>query len=339
MSVNNYKSVMEILKQTNDDKTLKDQITLFDNFEFPNDMRVTSNLLEMHPQILKDKLRISKFIHRYFNPSLYERNQMKAIKTIMKLDHTQVNEEKSTLCKEGMVSLYEPYNKVVTDLQLMKENRKRGKKRPDRSVHIQRTEPLAKLILNDFENNFQKEELFVNNYKNLMIKNKVIDVMDDYYSRHISKEGGKPEHLFMFKAKPLIPPGRILLNIEREYDKDKTKGHKYKMKVGNSEISMYSPVRGDRKFFNVDESEVMNKSTTQQSPQGLDFTSALKQTPKPSEISKPIENKDINDVYGYIDVKKSIDRTMQHKTSKANMIKGTFLFITSYLIFGILIKF
>jgi len=65
------KSVMQILKETNEDKVLKDEIKLFDNFEFPNDMRLTSNLLEMHPQIIKDKLRINKFIHKYFNPTLY----------------------------------------------------------------------------------------------------------------------------------------------------------------------------------------------------------------------------------------------------------------------------
>lgn len=72
-SASNDKSIMQILKENNDEKTLQDEITLFHNFEFPEDMRVTSNLLEMHPQILKDKLRISKFVHKYFNPTLYEK--------------------------------------------------------------------------------------------------------------------------------------------------------------------------------------------------------------------------------------------------------------------------
>ena len=72
-STSNDKSIMQILKENNDEKTLQDEITLFHNFEFPEDMRVTSNLLEMHPQILKDKLRISKFVHKYFNPTLYEK--------------------------------------------------------------------------------------------------------------------------------------------------------------------------------------------------------------------------------------------------------------------------
>ena len=67
------KSITQILKENNDEKILKQEITLFDNFNFPKDMRLTSNLLEMHPQILKDKLRISKFIHRYFNPTLYQK--------------------------------------------------------------------------------------------------------------------------------------------------------------------------------------------------------------------------------------------------------------------------
>lgn len=46
----------------------------------------------------------------------------------------------------------------------------------------------------------------------------------------------------MFKAKPLIPPGRILLELERSKDKIK----RPKIKVGDSEISLMSPVRGDR---------------------------------------------------------------------------------------------
>jgi len=83
---NANKSVMEILRETNDDQILKKEITLFDKFSFPKEMRVTSNVLEMHPQIIKDKLRISKFIHKYFNPALYERDNMKAIKAVMKLD-------------------------------------------------------------------------------------------------------------------------------------------------------------------------------------------------------------------------------------------------------------
>jgi hypothetical protein len=110
----NNKSVMQILKENNDEKTLKDEITVFDNFEFPKDMRITSNMLEMHPQILKDKLRISKFIHKYFNPTLYERNNMKAIKTIMKLDNDKPEPKKN-------YNIYEPYNKVQTELQAMKE--------------------------------------------------------------------------------------------------------------------------------------------------------------------------------------------------------------------------
>ena len=65
------KSVMQILKENNDERVLKKEIALFEDFEFPKDMRLTSNLLEMHPQILKDKLRISKFVHKYFNPTLY----------------------------------------------------------------------------------------------------------------------------------------------------------------------------------------------------------------------------------------------------------------------------
>jgi hypothetical protein len=51
----------------------------------------------------------------------------------------------------------------------------------------QRPVPLSKTILNDFEQNFERDELFVENYAYLQRKNKVIDVMDDYYSRHISK--------------------------------------------------------------------------------------------------------------------------------------------------------
>jgi len=55
----------------------------------------------------------------------------------------------------------------------------------------------------------------------------------------------------MFKAKPIIPPGRILLELEREKEKNKIRGPK--MKVGNTEISLFSPVRGDRKYFKIDE--------------------------------------------------------------------------------------
>lgn len=80
------KSVMQILRENNDETVLRHEMSLFENFKFPKDMRVTSNVLEIHPQIIKDKLRISKFIHKYFNPALYEKNNMRAIKAIMKLD-------------------------------------------------------------------------------------------------------------------------------------------------------------------------------------------------------------------------------------------------------------
>ena len=55
------------------------------------------------------------------------------------------------------------------------------------------------------------------------MKHNCNDVMDDYYSRYISKEGAKPDHLFLFKAKPIIPPGRILLEIDRMNEKNKVK--------------------------------------------------------------------------------------------------------------------
>lgn len=112
------KSVMDILRETNDAKILQQEMTLFDNFKFPKDMRVTSNVLEMHPQIVKDKLRISKFIHKYFNPALYERNNMRAIKAIMKLDNSMENGH------EGSANLFKPYQKEATGLQALREHKK-----------------------------------------------------------------------------------------------------------------------------------------------------------------------------------------------------------------------
>ena len=233
-------------------------------------------------------------------------NNMKAIKTIMKLD-----KEKKPSGKEGQISLYEPYNKILTDLQAMKQHKRGGRKRNDRSMYVKRKEPLAKLILNDFENNFQKEELFTQDIKNLMIKNKVIDVMDDYYSRHISKGFHKPEHLFMFKAKPIIPPGRVLLEIERMNDKlkDKDKIHKPKMVVGESEISLFSPVRGDRKHFNQDGEP--NSNENDQKSGELNFSGVMKHSSYvfPGEIKTSYENKDIQEIYTSQNsgIKKSID--------------------------------
>ena len=121
------KSVMQILKENNDDQVLKQEMALFENFEFPNNMRLTSNLLEMHPQIMKDKLRISKFVHKYFNPRLYLKNNIKTVKTIMKLDKTS-----SESGYEGSVNLYEPFNKIPNLTHGMKEIK--VKKRNGKSV-------------------------------------------------------------------------------------------------------------------------------------------------------------------------------------------------------------
>ena len=65
----------------------------------------------------------------------------------------------------------------------------------------------------------ENSQVLVDNKEQLKRRNNLVDIMDDYYSRHISKSGEKPEHLFMFKAKPLIPPGRILLDLERREER------------------------------------------------------------------------------------------------------------------------
>lgn len=246
------KSVMQILKETNDEAVLKKEITLFDDFSFPKNMRLTSNLLEMHPQILKDKLRISKFIHKYFNPTLYEKNSLRAVRAVMRLDR-----QHNSSGREGSVNLYEPFNKVPTGLQALKEKHSRYKRRPERRVN--KTEPLSKIILERFEETLENQPSIIDNYEQLQRKNRLVDVMDDYYSRHICKEGAKPDHLFMFKAKPIIPPGRVLLQLERQKEKDKSRkkgGHK--LKVGDSEISLFSPIKDDRDLqdFNAYNSQV-----------------------------------------------------------------------------------
>jgi len=69
------------------------------------------------------------------------------MKAIMMLDKEHLNNG-----IEGEINLYEPYTKVLTGLQAMRAKKKLAKNRQDHSVQIKRTEPLAKLILNDFEN-------------------------------------------------------------------------------------------------------------------------------------------------------------------------------------------
>ena len=206
-------------------------------------MRATSDVFEIHPQIIKDKLRISKIIHKHFNPALYEKENMKAIKQLMRLDRNK--------SLENSTSLYKPYAKEDKGIRALLEKKKRLKKaRPERSVHVKREEPLAKLILNDFRNRLEKDENLEADNSYLYRKNKVIDIMDDYYSRHIHNGPSKPDHLFMFKAKPVIPPGKILLQLEKKKDKEKIKCPK--IRVGDSEVSLFSPVRGDRDKFNFD---------------------------------------------------------------------------------------
>ena len=126
-------------------------------------------------------------------------------------------------------------------------------------------------------------------------KNKVIDIMDDYYSRHIHKGINKPEHLFMFKAKPIIPPGKILLQLEKEKEKNKIKCPK--IKVGNSEVSLFSPVRGDRDRYNIE-----NFSKVYNSPKKNEEEIRMNEIRKGSATYKHIRtkinagNKDINEV-------------------------------------------
>ena len=74
-----------------------------------------------------------------------------------------------------------------------------------------------------FEETLENSGFVLDNIEQLKRRNKLNDVMDDYYSRYISKEGFKPDHLFLFKAKPLIPPGKALLAIERKREKNKEK--------------------------------------------------------------------------------------------------------------------
>lgn len=124
---------------------------------------------------------------------------------------------------EGKVNLYEPYSKIPTGLQLLKLKKSNAKHKGGKSVNVKRAEPLAKVILDRFEETLENNEFIVDNIEQLKRKNKLTDYMDDYYSRHISKEGAKPDHLFLFKAKPIIPPGRILLDMEREKEKNKVK--------------------------------------------------------------------------------------------------------------------
>lgn len=131
---------------------------------FPSNMRITSNVLEMHPQILKDKLRINKFIHKYFNPSIYERQNMKAIKTIMKLDKDQSPESKPDSHfdgYEGDTNLYEPFPRNNKGFQ------EEGRKRKERSVNVNRPPTLAHQIVNNFHENFNNEENFIEDYKYL----------------------------------------------------------------------------------------------------------------------------------------------------------------------------
>lgn len=252
------KSVMQILREHNDDSVIKQEATLFENFNFPKDMRVTSNILEMHPQIIKDKLRISKIIHKYYDPTLYDKENMRNIKKIMKLDKGEGDETAANS------NLLKPYSNAPNGLQALREKKRKLKQaRPERSVDINRNEPLAKLILEDFKANFERENGVVQGRDYLEKNSKVIDIMDDYYSRHISKTGGKPEHLFMFKAKPLIPPGRILLEIERERERLKIKSSK--IRVGNSEISVFSPIyleKGGFDFEYYSREHKINETTT-----------------------------------------------------------------------------
>lgn len=175
-------------------------------------MRLTSNLLEIHPQILKDKLRISKFIHKHFNPTLYSNTNMKTIKTVMKLD-SQISPNGYY---EGSVNLYEPFRKITSEPRRFNTKQAQFKSRKDRSVHKNQPVPLAKIILDRFEETMEKDELFTDNFQMLKMRTNLVDIMDDYYSRHISKNGEKPDHLFLFKAKPTITPGRILLDLERK---------------------------------------------------------------------------------------------------------------------------
>ncbi|CAI2362851.1 unnamed protein product [Moneuplotes crassus] len=238
------KSMMQILRENNDPETLKREIDLLNNFNFPKEVRVSSNILEMHPQILKDKLRISKVIHKHFDPSLYERENIKAIKQIMKLDRSE------TL--DNPESLYKPYAKEEKGIRALLEKRRKIKKRnTNKSFDSKRDLPLGKVILNDFKTLLDKDDNLENNRSYLDRKNKVVDIMDDYYSRHIHKGLHKPEHLFMFKAKPMIPPGRILLEIERR--KDRTKDRGPKIKVGESEVSLLSPIKGGRDQFTFED--------------------------------------------------------------------------------------
>jgi hypothetical protein len=239
------RSVMTILRENNDESMINKEMTRFNNFDFPKDMRVTSNILEMHPQIIKDKLRISKIIHKYYDPTLYDRDNIRNIKRIMKLDNAEGDDA------AGNLSLLKPYSKQPTGLQALREKKAKLKlARPERSVNIDKEEPLAKLILDDFKAKFERGSGEVQGHDFLQKKNKLFDFMDDYYSRHISKVGYKPEHLFMFKAKPIIPPGRILLEIERE--RERLNIVSSKIRVGNSEVSVFSPIHLEKGYFDFE---------------------------------------------------------------------------------------
>lgn len=134
---------------------------------------MTSNVLEMHPQILKDKLRINKVIHKHFDPSIYSRGNLKAIKKIMKLDRSQSSAE-----TEG---LYKPYDKEDKSVRaiLMKNKKKQAKS-------VNKREPtLAQVILDDFRMMLENDGESEDSVGYLQQKNRVTDIMDDYYSRHI----------------------------------------------------------------------------------------------------------------------------------------------------------
>lgn len=182
-------------------------------------------------------------------------------------------------------------------------------------MDVQRDEPLSKLILNEFQQNFEKEDNFVEDYKYLQRKNKVIDIMDDYYTRHISKGIKKPDHLFMFKAQPIIPPGRILLEMERENEKLKVKGPK--IKVGNSEISLFSPARGKRERFEYEYFSQTNPVMQQRDDKEGDFSTSFKRGSIKYQMPSSIvtSNKDLNEV---IREKSNLQRSMEFIKSASN---------------------
>lgn len=110
----------------------------------------------------------------------------------------------------------------------------------------------------------------------------------------------------MFKAKPTIPPGKILLQIERLRDQNKEKASK--IKIGDSEISVFSPIRVDRGNFDFstylnegeeDEDNMQNQYLHSQShQQSLERFQKRKQSdryrPIPSKVAT--SNKDISEV-------------------------------------------